>query len=62
MLIISRKKNERIVIADEIEITILDIGRNRVRFGINAPRHIHITTRIIDYEPKEESEKEPEKD
>ena len=48
MLIISRKKEQKIVVADEIEITILEIGRNRVRFGIKAPRQIPIQTRLKD--------------
>ena len=46
MLIISRKKDQKIILADEIEITILEVGRNRVRFGINAPKHIPIHTRL----------------
>jgi len=46
MLIISRKKDQKIVVADEVEITILEVGRNRVRFGIKAPKHIHIQTRL----------------
>jgi len=46
MLIISRKKEEKIVIAGDIEITILEVGRNRVRFGIKAPKHIPIQTRL----------------
>jgi carbon storage regulator CsrA len=46
MLIISRKKDQKIIVADEIEITILEVGRNRVRFGINAPKHIAIQTRL----------------
>ena len=46
MLIISRKRDEKIIIADEIEITILEVGRNRVRFGIKAPKHIPIQTRL----------------
>jgi len=33
-------------VADEIEITILEVGRNRVRFGIKAPKHIPIHTRL----------------
>jgi carbon storage regulator len=48
MLIISRKKEQKIIIADEIEITILEIGRNRVRFGIKAPKHIPIQTHLKD--------------
>jgi hypothetical protein len=46
MLIISRKKDQKIIIADDIEITILEVGRNRVRFGINAPKNVLINTRI----------------
>ena len=46
MLIISRKKDQKIILADNIEITILEVGRNRVRFGINAPKHIPIHTRL----------------
>jgi len=51
MLIISRKKDQKIVVADDIEITILEVGRNRVRFGIKAPKHIPIQTRIKTDEP-----------
>jgi carbon storage regulator len=46
MLIISRKTAQKIVVAGDIEITILEIGRNRVRFGINAPKHIPVHTRL----------------
>lgn len=48
MLIISRKKDQKLIIADDIEITILEVGRNRVRFGINAPKHIKIHTRLTE--------------
>ena len=46
MLIISRKTDQKIIVADNIEITILQIGRNRVRFGIKAPKNIPIQTRL----------------
>jgi len=46
MLIISRKKDQKIIVADNIEITILEVGRNRVRFGIKAPKDIPIQTRL----------------
>jgi len=46
MLIISRKKDQKIILSDDIEITILEVGRNRVRFGIKAPKHIPIHTRL----------------
>ncbi len=46
MLIISRKKDQKIIIADDIEITVLEVGRSRVRFGIKAPKHVTIHTRL----------------
>jgi hypothetical protein len=46
MLIVTRKKNEKILISDNIEITVLAVGRNRVRVGIQAPEHIAIQTRL----------------
>jgi carbon storage regulator len=54
MLIISRKKDQKIILADDIEITILEVGRNRVRFGINAPKHIPIQTRLKTSPPPEQ--------
>lgn len=42
MLVLTRKKDESIIISDNIEITIVDIGESRVRVGINAPKDIRI--------------------
>lgn len=42
MLVLSRKKLESIRIADQIEVVVLDIGRNRVRLGFKCPPHISI--------------------
>ncbi|MCD6435981.1 MAG: carbon storage regulator CsrA [Clostridiales bacterium] len=39
MLVLSRKKDESIMINDDIEITIIDIRGDKVRLGINAPRN-----------------------
>jgi len=46
MLIIGRKKDQKIMISDNIEIIVLEIGRNRVRFGINAPKDVPIHTKL----------------
>ena len=46
MLIIGRKRNQKIIISDNIEITILEIGRNRVRFGIEAPKEVRVQTKV----------------
>ncbi len=42
MLVLSRKPSERIMIGDEIAITVVRIGPNAVRLGIEAPRDMNI--------------------
>jgi carbon storage regulator len=38
MRIFSRKKNESIVIDNDITVTVVEIGGDKVRLGIDAPR------------------------
>ena len=42
MLILSRKTNQKIVIGDEIEVTIIEIKGEQVKIGIDAPRHLQV--------------------
>jgi carbon storage regulator len=42
MLVLSRKPGEKIVIGDSVTITIVRIGPNTVRLGIEAPRDMNI--------------------
>ena len=42
MLVLSRQRDETIMIGDEVEITVVDIRGDKVRLGINAPRTIHV--------------------
>lgn len=42
MLVLSRKRNERIVVADNIVITVLDVRGDRVRIGLEAPPEVPI--------------------
>jgi carbon storage regulator len=42
MLVVTRKKDEKLIIGNEIEIQVLRIGRDNVRLGIKAPTHISI--------------------
>lgn len=47
MLILSRKKNESIIINDNIEVMVTDISGENVKLGIRAPRHISIHRKEI---------------
>ncbi len=47
MLVLSRQKNESIFIGDDIEIMIVDVNRNRVKLGINAPEKIPVHRKEI---------------
>lgn len=38
MLVLSRKKNESIVISDDIRIVVVDVQGDKVRLGIEAPK------------------------
>jgi len=42
MLVLSRKRDERIVIGDNVVITIIDIRGDKVRLGIDAPSDVTI--------------------
>ncbi|UCG15732.1 MAG: carbon storage regulator CsrA [Phycisphaerales bacterium] len=42
MLVLSRTRDETIMIGDDIEITVVDIRGDKVRLGINAPVHIPV--------------------
>ena len=42
MLVLSRQRDETIMIGDDIEITVVDIRGEKVRLGINAPAHVPV--------------------
>jgi carbon storage regulator len=42
MLVLSRKKNESIIIADNIIVTVVDIRGDKVRLGIDAPKEVTV--------------------
>ncbi|WP_024466467.1 carbon storage regulator CsrA [Treponema pedis] len=42
MLILSRKTNQKILIGDNIELTIIEIRGDQVKIGVNAPPSIKV--------------------
>ena len=42
MLALSRKKNEALVINNNVEITVLEIKGEQVKLGISAPREVPV--------------------
>ncbi|QEG35846.1 carbon storage regulator CsrA [Bythopirellula goksoeyrii] len=47
MLVLSRKKNESIVINDDITIVVVEIRGGRVRLGFKAPREVPVHRREV---------------
>ena len=42
MLVLSRKKQEQIVIDEDILVTVVDIRGNKVRLGVDAPKDVPV--------------------
>ena len=42
MLILSRKRNESVMIADDIEVTVMRLSGDRVTLALRAPRNVQI--------------------
>ena len=42
MLVVTRKTDESLIISDSIEITVLEIGKDKVKIGVNAPKEVKI--------------------
>lgn len=57
MLVLSRKKNESIVVNDDITIVIVEIRGDKVRLGIEAPKEIPVHRREV-YDAIKRTEKE----
>jgi len=42
MLVITRKLDEGVTIGGDVELTILEISKDRVKIGINAPKDVKV--------------------
>jgi carbon storage regulator len=47
MLVLSRRKNESIIIGDNIVVTIVEVSGDKVRLGIDAPREVSVHRREV---------------
>jgi carbon storage regulator len=58
MLVLSRQRDESIMIGDDVEIIIVDVRGDKVRLGITAPKEIPVHRReIYDAIQREKTEK-----
>lgn len=59
MLVLSRKVGQRILIGDQIVVTVVRVAPGTVRIGIEAPDHLSIVREEI--KPDQEEKSRPEK-
>lgn len=57
MLALSRKKGESIIINGDIEITVLEVKKDQIKLGIEAPKAVPIYRKEIYVQMQEENEK-----
>ena len=60
MLVLSRQKDESIMIGDDVEITIVDVRGDKVRLGITAPREVQVHRKEV-YEAIQREKREAQK-
>ncbi|MEX2285829.1 MAG: carbon storage regulator CsrA [Planctomycetaceae bacterium] len=56
MLVLSRKKDEKIIIGDNITIMVIEIRGDKVRLGIDAPKDITVHRQEVYEAIKKEQE------
>jgi len=59
MLVLSRKKNESIVINNDITIVVVEIRGDKVRLGVEAPKEVPVHRREV-YDAIRRNEREAE--
>ncbi len=56
MLILTRKLGESIIIEDNIKITVVDINKQQIKLGIDAPKHITINREEVAKKVQDENQ------
>ncbi len=57
MLVLSRKKDQSLMIGNDIELTIIEIQGDQVKIGLKAPKHVSIYRKELYLEIQEENKK-----
>jgi carbon storage regulator len=56
MLILSRKVDEKIMIGEDISVSIIEIHSDQVRIGVNAPKNVKVFRQEVFYAIKAENQ------
>jgi carbon storage regulator len=62
LLVLARKKNESILIGDDIEIIVSEVSEDRVKLAIRAPKSMKIFRKELFLEIEQENKKSAESD
>lgn len=58
MLVLTRKRNESIMLGDDVEVMLIEIRGDQVRLGITAPKELPVHRKeIYDYIQKQKEDK-----
>ncbi|MHC4138248.1 MAG: carbon storage regulator CsrA [Planctomycetota bacterium] len=59
MLILTRRLGESIIIEDNIKVTVIDINKQQIKLGIDAPKHITINREEVAKKVNDEKQLSP---
>jgi carbon storage regulator len=59
MLILTRRLGESIIIEDNIKVTVIDINKQQIKLGIDAPKHITINREEVAKKVNDENQLSP---
>ena len=56
MLILTRKLGESVILGDNIKLTVVEISKNQIKFGVEAPKNVIIHREEVFRKIKDENE------
>ena len=56
MLILTRKLGESVIIGDDVKITVVEVSKQQIKLGVDAPKNITIHREEVYLKIKEENE------